>query len=96
MPGKERETHKQTERLRMEFRNPVICWLLQVMAVCDYVYQNFKCPFSSFQVLLSRLRLFLSPGYPYEEILSAFHNQTGIIMCSYLPYFNSFNRTKGV
>ncbi|KAF2309967.1 hypothetical protein GH714_005818 [Hevea brasiliensis] len=47
------------------------------------------------QVLLSRLRLFLSPGYPYEEILSTFHNQTSIIMCSYLPIFTSFNRTKG-
>ncbi|CAH9072028.1 unnamed protein product [Cuscuta epithymum] len=47
------------------------------------------------QILLSRMRLFLSPGYPYEEILSTFHNQTSIVMCSYLPYFNSFNRTKG-
>ncbi|CAN6475822.1 unnamed protein product [Victoria cruziana] len=47
------------------------------------------------QVLLSRLRLFLSPGYPYEEILRTFHNQTNIVMCSYLPFFNSFNRTKG-
>lgn len=47
------------------------------------------------QVLLSRLRLFLSPGYPYEEMLRTFHNQTGIIMCSYLPVFKSFNRTKG-
>ncbi|CAN8230727.1 unnamed protein product [Cochlearia groenlandica] len=47
------------------------------------------------QLLLSRLRLFLSPGYPYEDILSSFHNQTGIVMCSYLPYFNKFNRTKG-
>ncbi|XP_042451382.1 endoglucanase 9-like [Zingiber officinale] len=46
------------------------------------------------QVLLSRLRLFLSPGYPYEEILRTFHNQTGIIMCSYLPVFDTFNRTK--
>ncbi|XP_019177045.1 PREDICTED: endoglucanase 25-like [Ipomoea nil] len=47
------------------------------------------------QVLLSRLRLFLSPGYPYEEILSTFHNQTSIVMCSYLPLFTSFNFTKG-
>lgn len=48
------------------------------------------------KVLLSRLRLFLSPGYPYEEILRTFHNQTGIVMCSYLPIFKSFNRTKGL
>ncbi|CAI9101447.1 OLC1v1038777C1 [Oldenlandia corymbosa var. corymbosa] len=47
------------------------------------------------QVLLSRMRLFLSPGYPYEEILRTFHNQTSIVMCSYLPYFTSFNRTRG-
>ncbi|KAF6139641.1 hypothetical protein GIB67_033645 [Kingdonia uniflora] len=47
------------------------------------------------QVLLSRLRLFLSPGYPYEDMLSTFHNQTSIVMCSYLPQFTSFNRTKG-
>ncbi|CAA7399268.1 unnamed protein product [Spirodela intermedia] len=47
------------------------------------------------QVLLSRLRLFLSPGYPYEEILQTFHNQTSIVMCSFLPIFNTFNRTRG-
>ncbi|ONK59710.1 uncharacterized protein A4U43_C08F9570 [Asparagus officinalis] len=47
------------------------------------------------QVLLSRLRLFLSPGYPYEEILRTFHNQTSLVMCSFLPMYTSFNRTKG-
>ncbi|KAL1534964.1 cellulase [Salvia divinorum] len=47
------------------------------------------------QVLLSRLRLFLSPGYPYEEILKTYHNQTSIFMCSFLPYYTSFNRTRG-
>ncbi|KFK22234.1 hypothetical protein AALP_AAs42893U000400 [Arabis alpina] len=47
------------------------------------------------QVLLSRLRLFLSPGYPYEAMLSNFHNQTNIVMCSYLPYFKKFKRTSG-
>ncbi|KAF8117813.1 hypothetical protein N665_0008s0155 [Sinapis alba] len=47
------------------------------------------------QLLLTRLRLFLSPGYPYEDILSIFHNQTGVVMCSYLPYFTKFKRTKG-
>lgn len=41
------------------------------------------------------MRLFLSPGYPYEQTLQTFHNQTSIIMCSFLPYFSSFNRTKG-
>ncbi|CAH2078092.1 unnamed protein product [Thlaspi arvense] len=47
------------------------------------------------QLLLTRLRLFLSPVYPYEDMLSTFHNQTGIVMCSYLPYFHKFNRSKG-
>ncbi|KAK1566586.1 hypothetical protein Q3G72_001715 [Acer saccharum] len=47
------------------------------------------------QLLLSRLRLFLSPGYPYEEMLRTFHNQTSITMCSYLPIFTSWNRTRG-
>ena len=48
------------------------------------------------QVLLSRLRLFLSPGYPYEDMLKTFHNQTDIIMCSYLPVYTSFNQTRGL
>ncbi|ANM67983.1 glycosyl hydrolase 9A3 [Arabidopsis thaliana] len=47
------------------------------------------------QLLLTRMRLFLSPGYPYEDMLSEFHNQTGRVMCSYLPYYKKFNRTNG-
>uniref|UniRef100_A0ACD5T702 Uncharacterized protein n=1 Tax=Avena sativa TaxID=4498 RepID=A0ACD5T702_AVESA len=47
------------------------------------------------QLLMSRLWLFLSPGYPYEDMLRTFQSQTSIIMCSYLPVFKSFNRTKG-
>ncbi|XP_074567572.1 endoglucanase 9-like [Curcuma longa] len=61
----------------------------------DYGVLSWDNKLTGAQVLLSRLRLFLSPGYPYEEILKTFHNQTGIIMCSYLPVFNTFNRTKG-
>ncbi|CAL5401912.1 unnamed protein product [Camellia sinensis] len=61
----------------------------------DYGVLSWDNKLAGAQVLLSRLRLFLSPGYPYEEILSTFHNQTSIIMCSYLPYFTSFNRTNG-
>ncbi|ESQ44643.1 hypothetical protein EUTSA_v10003366mg, partial [Eutrema salsugineum] len=45
------------------------------------------------QLLLTRLRLFLSPGYPYEELLSLYHQQIGDIMCSYLPSFS--NKTRG-
>lgn len=47
------------------------------------------------QVLLTRLRLFLNPGYPYETTLRRFHNETNTIMCSYLPAFTIFNRTRG-
>ncbi|KAK4337805.1 hypothetical protein RND71_042292 [Anisodus tanguticus] len=61
----------------------------------DYGVLSWDNKLAGSQVLLSRLRLFLSPGYPYEEILSTFHNQTSIIMCSFLPFFTSFNRTKG-
>ncbi|AQL06915.1 Endo-1,4-beta-glucanase [Zea mays] len=61
----------------------------------DYGVFSWDNKLTGAQVLLSRLRLFLSPGYPYEEILRTFHNQTSIIMCSYLPVFKSFNRTRG-
>lgn len=61
----------------------------------DYGVFSWDNKLAGAQVLLSRMRLFLSPGYPYEEMLRTFHNQTSIVMCSYLPYFTSFNRTKG-
>lgn len=61
----------------------------------DYGVLSWDNKLPGAQVLLSRLRLFLSPGYPYEEILRTFHNQTNIVMCSFLPIFKSFNRTKG-
>eukprot|EP00249_Psilotum_nudum_P001183 c13535_g1_i1 orf=316-2145(+) len=47
------------------------------------------------QVLLTRLHLFLSPGYPYEDVLKSYYNGTNIMMCSYLPVYHSFNRTAG-
>jgi len=46
-------------------------------------------------LLLSRLRMFLNPGYPYEESLMGYHNVTSMNMCMYFPKFNSFNFTKG-
>ncbi|KAF3965682.1 hypothetical protein CMV_010145 [Castanea mollissima] len=60
----------------------------------DYGVRSWDNKLAGAQVLLSRLRLFLSPGYPYEEILRTFHNQISIVMCSYLPFFTGFNRTK--
>ncbi|RWW79227.1 hypothetical protein BHE74_00012497 [Ensete ventricosum] len=47
------------------------------------------------QLLLSRIRVFLNPGYPYEDMLKEFHANTDINMCSYLRQFNVFNWTKG-
>ncbi|XP_059628589.1 endoglucanase 12 [Cornus florida] len=46
-------------------------------------------------LLLTRLRVFLNPGYPYEDMLRSYHNVTGLTMCSYLHRFNVFNWTKG-
>ncbi|KAI4374019.1 hypothetical protein MLD38_012067 [Melastoma candidum] len=46
-------------------------------------------------LLLTRLRIFLNPGYPYEDMLRMYHNVTGLNMCSYLQQFHVFNFTKG-
>ncbi|CAH8364120.1 unnamed protein product [Eruca vesicaria subsp. sativa] len=42
-----------------------------------------------------RLRLFLGHGYPYEDLLSQYHNHTGVVMCSYLPFFKTIRQAKG-
>ncbi|KAJ8639302.1 hypothetical protein MRB53_015996 [Persea americana] len=47
------------------------------------------------QLLLTRMRIFLNPGYPYEDMLMSYHNVTGLNMCSYLHQFNVFNWTRG-
>lgn len=46
-------------------------------------------------LLLTRLRIILNVGYPYEEMLSKYHQRIGDIMCSYLPVYPSFRNTKG-
>ncbi|XP_061355372.1 endoglucanase 12-like [Gastrolobium bilobum] len=46
-------------------------------------------------LLLTRFRVFLNPGYPYEDMLNMYQNITGLTMCSYLHQFNVFNWTKG-
>uniref|UniRef100_A0A0D3A5W7 Endoglucanase n=1 Tax=Brassica oleracea var. oleracea TaxID=109376 RepID=A0A0D3A5W7_BRAOL len=61
----------------------------------DYGVSSWDNKLPGAQLFLTRLRLFMSPGFPYEDILSTFHNQTGVVMCSYLPYFTRFKRTKG-
>ncbi|XP_068666810.1 endoglucanase 12-like [Aristolochia californica] len=47
------------------------------------------------QLLLTRMRIFLNPGYPYEDMLRMYHNVTGLNMCSYFRQFNVFNWTRG-
>lgn len=47
------------------------------------------------ELLLIRLRLFLSPGYPYEDMLSSYQEANSLNMCSYLKRFNVFNWTTG-
>lgn len=46
-------------------------------------------------LLLTRMRMFLNPGYPYEEMLKSYHNITGLNMCSYIREFEVFNWTRG-
>ncbi|XP_050205173.1 endoglucanase 7 [Mercurialis annua] len=46
-------------------------------------------------LLLTRYRIFLSPGYPYEDMLRMYHNVTELTMCSYLKQFHVYNWTRG-
>ncbi|XP_076927969.1 endoglucanase 12-like [Bidens hawaiensis] len=46
-------------------------------------------------LLLTRIRFFLNPGFPYEELLYKYNNATSINMCSYLQRYQVFNWTKG-
>ncbi|KAJ8434691.1 hypothetical protein Cgig2_030261 [Carnegiea gigantea] len=61
----------------------------------DYGVLSWDNKLPGAQVLLTHLRLFLSPGYPSEEMLSTFHRQTNIIMCSYILNFSAFRNAKG-
>ncbi|KAI3728185.1 hypothetical protein L6452_16817 [Arctium lappa] len=46
-------------------------------------------------LLLTRIRLFLNPGFPYEALLSKYQSATDLTMCSFLPRYQFFNRTQG-
>ncbi|EPS58029.1 endo-1,4-beta-glucanase, partial [Genlisea aurea] len=46
-------------------------------------------------LILTRIRIFLSPGYPYEDMLRMYHNITGLNMCSYLQQYDVMNWTPG-
>jgi hypothetical protein len=47
------------------------------------------------ELLLTRLRIMLSPGYPYEESLMLYYNVTQLSMCMAIRKFNVFNWTQG-
>ncbi|KAI3976170.1 hypothetical protein MKX01_022092 [Papaver californicum] len=47
------------------------------------------------ELLLTRMRIFLSPGYPYEDMLRSYQNLTSLNMCSYLKQYNVYNFTRG-
>ncbi|KAJ3675362.1 hypothetical protein LUZ60_004404 [Juncus effusus] len=47
------------------------------------------------ELLLTRLRIMLNPGYPYEESLLGYYNVTGLTMCMSIRKFNTFNWTNG-
>lgn len=47
-------------------------------------------------LLLTRLRIFLNPGYPAEDMLRMYHNTTCLNMCSYLQKYHVFNWTRGM
>ncbi|KAJ8754870.1 hypothetical protein K2173_015382 [Erythroxylum novogranatense] len=49
----------------------------------DYGILSWDNKLTDAQVFLSCLRLFLSPSYPYKEILQTFHNQTNVCAHSY-------------
>ncbi|KAF8704248.1 hypothetical protein HU200_031746 [Digitaria exilis] len=46
-------------------------------------------------LLLSRMRKFLNPGYPYEETLAGYHKATELDMCKCFRRFAAFNFTSG-
>ncbi|KAI3981363.1 hypothetical protein MKX01_001808 [Papaver californicum] len=47
------------------------------------------------ELLLTRMRIFVNPGYPYEYMLRSYQNLTILNMCSYLKQYNVYNFTKG-
>ncbi|GKD04191.1 endoglucanase 12, partial [Tanacetum coccineum] len=46
-------------------------------------------------LLLTRIRLYLNPGYPYEGMLASYHKATSLTMCSYLKQYKVFHWTRG-
>lgn len=66
----------------------------QMQTNTSYMSWDNKLPGA--MLLLTRLRMFLSPGFPYEQTLMQYHNVTGLNMCSYLKVYNVYNWTRGM
>ncbi|KAK9692242.1 hypothetical protein RND81_09G251000 [Saponaria officinalis] len=65
----------------------------QVNTNTSYLSWDNKLPAA--MLLLTRFRMLLNPGFPYEQTLSQYHNVTGLNMCSYLRHFQVYNWTTG-
>lgn len=50
---------------------------------------------SAAELLLTRFRIFLNPGYPYEDVLKQYHATSDQNLCFLLKRFHFFNWTKG-
>ncbi|KAK9291471.1 hypothetical protein L1049_019419 [Liquidambar formosana] len=61
----------------------------------DLIVPSWDNKLPAAMLLLTRLRIFLNPGYPYEDMLRSYHNVTGLTMCSYLHQYHVFNWTQG-
>ncbi|KAH7569767.1 hypothetical protein JRO89_XS06G0263800 [Xanthoceras sorbifolium] len=61
----------------------------------DLSVPNWDNKLPAAMLLLTRIRIFMSPGYPYEGMLQMYHNTTCITMCSYLRGFHIFKWTRG-
>ncbi|KAI9107172.1 hypothetical protein K1719_021781 [Acacia pycnantha] len=66
-----------------------------LLMVRDLIVPSWDNKLPLAMLLLTRLRIFLNPGYPYEQMLGMYHNITDLTMCSYLHQYNVFNFTKG-
>lgn len=65
------------------------------LRVPDFAVLSWDNKLPAAQLLWTRFRVFLNPGYPYEESLKGYHNITSLNMCSYMKQYQVFNFTRG-
>nr|ACT54547.1 endo-1,4-beta-glucanase [Dimocarpus longan] len=61
----------------------------------DQLSLNWDNKLPAAMLLLTRFRIFLNPGYPYEDMLRMYHNTTTLTMCAYMKDVSFFNWTRG-